>query len=773
MREIPGGAGRLSLSRFRHAGAVGLISVAVAFGGMPGAAEAYVFNSIKVEGNERIEPATVAKYAGIKQGAEVSDAALNDAYQRLNASGLFASVELVPSGGTLVIKVVENPTINVVDFEGNARLKDEELSAVIKSQNRRIYSASQIQADAAAITQLYADKGRMAARVEPRVIDRGDKRVDVVFEIREGKVTEVQRLSFTGNRSYSDRRLRQVLASKQAGLLRAFIQRDSYQADRIEFDKQLLTDFYRERGFIDFQVLSVAQEYARDREGFFLTYNVREGLSYKINSVRVVSEYEGVDAAAYQDAIRIRSGVTYSPTAIDTTITRMENLGLKQGINFLSVEPRITRNEANQTLDVVFALTKGPRLFVERIDIEGNATTLDRVVRRQFRSVEGDPFNPREIRQAAERIRALGYFETADVNARKGTSDDQMIVDVNVEEKPTGSLNFGASYGVSDGLGIVIGLTESNFLGRGQTVGLNLSGGADNKNSSISFIEPAFLDRDLKFSFRGFYNTTDNQNADYSTKRFGSEVGFEFPISEFGRLDLHYKVSSDKVSGVSANSSTLLKLDEARGAEVSSGLGYRYTFDDRIGGIDPNRGFQFRFGQDFAGLGGDINTVTTTALATYQIKAFREEVTFRAELEGGAVMASKGDTRILDRFSGNGKIRGFEPNGLGPRDLTVANQDGLGGNYFAVARFEAGFPLGLPEEYGVTGGVFADVGSVWGLDNTLGGAIDDGMHLRSSIGFSVFWATPIGPLRFNFSKAINKESYDKEQNFDLTISTKF
>lgn len=227
------------------------------------------------------------------------------------------------------------------------------------------------------------------------------------------------------------------------------------------------------------------------------------------------------------------------------------------------------------------------------------------------------------------------------------------------------------------------------------------------------------------------------------------------------------------MKGVSANSSNLLMIEEARGAEVTSALGYRYTFDNRIGGLDPNRGFLFRFGQDFAGLGGDISSVTSTALASYQIKAFREEVTFRAEIEGGAVMTSGGDSRIVDRFTGNGKIRGFEPNGLGPRDLTVVNEDALGGNYFAVARLEAEFPIGLPEEYGITGGLFADVGSVWGLDNNLGGAVDDSMNLRSSVGVSILWSSPIGPLRFNFSKAIQKESYDKEQNFDLSISTKF
>ncbi len=766
-------ARRFPLAAVRRASAAGLIAASVAFTSAPAFAQSYAFSSVVVEGNSRIEPATIVKFAAVPKGGAVTEAQLNDAYQRLIASGLFSSVELVPSGGTLIIRVTENPTINVVDFEGNARLKDEQLSAVIKSQGRRIFSPAQVEADAAAITKEYANAGRLAARVEPRVIDRGDNRVDVVFEIREGKVTEVQRLSFTGNRSYSDRRLRQVLASKQAGFLRAFIQRDSYAADRIEFDKQLLTDFYRERGFIDFQVLSVAQEYAGDREGFFLTYNVREGLSYRINSVRIVSEYDGVDAADYEDAMKIRSGVTYSPTAIDTTITRMENIALKQGLNFLSVEPRITRNERNQTLDVVFALTKGPRVFVERIDIEGNATTIDKVIRRQFRTVEGDPFNPREIRQAAERIRALGFFKTADVNARPGTASDQVIVDVNVEEQPTGSLSFGATYSVSDGVGIAVGLSESNFLGRGQFVALNISGGVDNKNSGFTFIEPAFLDRDLKFRFEGFYRTTDNQNSDYATKRFGAEIGFEFPTSEYGRIDLHYKASSSEITSVDTNSSIILQADEARGAEVTSALGYTYSYDTRAGGLDPNRGVLLRFGQDFAGLGGDIRSVTTTGLASYQVKAFREEVTLRAELEGGAVVTSGGDSRFLDRFTGNGKIRGFEPNGIGPRDLTAVNQDALGGNFFAVARLEAEFPLGLPEEYGITGGVFADVGSVWGLDNTLGLPVDDSMRLRSSVGFSVFWTTPIGPLRFNFSRAIMKESYDKEQNFDLTVSTKF
>lgn len=736
-------------------------------------AQSYSFSQVSVEGNELIEPATIVKIAGIARGETVSEAGLNDAVQRLIGSGLFATADVVPSGGTLIIRVRENPVVNIVNFEGNRRLKDEDLAGIVKSQARRVYSAALAEADAAAITQAYVDAGRLAARVEPRLIDRGGNRVDLVFEIREGKVTEVERLSFTGNRAYSDRRLRQVLGTKQAGLLRTIIQRDTYVADRIEFDKQVLTDFYRARGYIDFQVLSVSREFSRERDGFFLTFAVREGLSYKFGKITTVSEYEGVDAAPYDAVVKIRQGATYSPLAVDTTISRMEKIALDQGLDFLSIVPRVIRNERDQTLDIVFALTRGPRVFVERIDIEGNATTLDKVIRRQFKTVEGDPLNPRAIREGAERTRALGFFETADVNTRQGTSGDQVIVDVNVEEKPTGSLTFGASYSVSNGVGFNIGLSEANFLGRGQFVSVNLSTGTDTKNSSITFIEPAFLDRDLKFSFTAFYNTTNNDNSFYSTKRIGASPAIEFPMGEFSSIELSYKVSQDEIFDVDTNSSQLLKNEETRGAELTSALGYRYAYDTRIGGLDPNRSVRLEFGQDFAGLGGDIQSIESTALASYQMKVFREEVTLRAEVEGGVVMTSGGDSRLVDRFTGNGKIRGFEPNGIGPRDLTVTNQDAVGGNYFAVARLEAEFPLGLPEEYGISGGLFADVGSVWGLDNTLGGVIDDDLNLRSVVGFSIFWDTALGPLRFNFSKALGKEDYDLEQNFDLTVSTRF
>jgi outer membrane protein insertion porin family len=741
----------------------------------PAFAQVFSFSNVVIEGNERVDASTILNYAGIKRGDEVSAARLNDAYQSIANSGLFETVELVPQGSTLLIRVQEYPIVNVINFEGNKRLKDENLAELVQSQSRRVYSPSLAESDAAAIAEAYRVSGRIAATVTPKIIRRSDNRVDLVFEVTEGKVVEVERLSFSGNRAFSDRRLRQVLETKQAGLLRTFIQRDTFVAERLEVDKQVLTDFYLSRGYVDFQILDATAEVSRERDATFVTFSVREGLPFTIGTVSTVSEVEGVDAAEFEAVQKIRTGQTYTPSVIENNITRMENLALKKGLNFVRVEPRITRNERGQALDIVFAVVRGERIFVERIDIEGNATTLDQVIRRQFRTVEGDPFNPREIRQSAERIRALGFFSDAQVNAEQGSGPDQVVVNVDVVEQPTGSLSFGLSYSVASGTGFNIGFSESNFLGRGQRLSLALTSGTDNQNSSFSFTEPAFLGRDLSFSVGGYYRTSDNQNSLYSTRNIGFTTGIGFPIGEQSSLDLRLRVSEDKLSNYTGTS-PILAAESALGALTTASLGYTYEYDTRITGLNPNGGVLLRFGQDFAGIGGDTKYIQTSALALAETKVLNEEVTVRAIFEGGAITSLGGNSsRVTERFFGNGKIRGFEPNGIGPRDGAVAgSEEALGGNLFAVARFEADFPLGLPEEYGITGGAFFDVGSVWSLDNTAGvTTVDDSFIPRASVGVSVFWTTPIGPLRFNFSKALKKEDFDKEQSFDLTISTKF
>jgi len=753
--------------------------------------ESFSFSSVVVEGNIHVDAASIMRLAGIGRGQTITAGELNDAYQRVVNSGLFETVMIEPQGGTLVIRVTEYPVINVINFEGNQKLKDEDLAKLVMSQSRRVYSPSQVEADAAAITEAYRVAGRIAATVTPRLIRLSDNRVDLAFEITEGKVVEIERLSFVGNRAFSDRRLRQVLDTKQAGLLRTFIKRDTFIPDRLEFDKQLLRDFYLSRGYVDFQVLDATGELTRERDASFVTFTVQEGQSFRFGKITAVSDLPDVDVTEFEALLRIRPGVTYNPAVVDNNIARLENLALRKGLTFVTVVPRVTRNDRDQTLDIEFALTRGAKVFVERIDIQGNTTTLDQVVRRQFRTVEGDPFNPREIRQAAERIRALGFFSDAKVDAKQGSAADQVIVGVEVTEKPTGSLNFGASYSAINGVGFNIGLTESNFLGRGQSVGVNVSTGVGNVNSSISFTEPAFLGRDLSFSFNAYYNTTDNQNSLYGTLATGISPSISFPISENGRMDLRYRLAQSKLKNVdtgtvddpatpedetSNGSSLILQAEQAMGPLFSSGVGYTYSYDTRTNGLNPKGGVLLRFGQDFAGLGGDIQSITTTGLALAETRVMNEEVTLRAVLEGGVLNSLNGDvSRVTERFFANGKIRGFEPNGLGPRDLGADNRDALGGNMYAVARLESEFPLGLPVEYGISGGLFMDAGSVWSLDNVAGtgGPVDDSFHLRSSVGFSIFWTTPIGPLRFNFSRALKKQPYDLEQTFDFTVSTSF
>ncbi|WP_121064921.1 outer membrane protein assembly factor BamA [Chachezhania antarctica] len=743
-------------------------------------AQSYRFTDLKIEGAQRIEPATIISYLGVERGQEISAAQLNDGYQRLVDSGAFETVELVPQGSTLVVKVNEYPTINRISFEGNRRLKDSDLSEVIESQSRRVLNPAQAERDASLIAEAYGQQGRIAARVRPQIIRRNDNRVDLVFEISEGTTVEIERVSFVGNRAFSDRRLRQVLQSKQAGFLRAFIRRDTLIEDRIEFDKQVLREFYLSRGYVDFRINSANVELTRERDGFFLVMDIHEGNQFTFGEIGVTSEMSQAVAADYADTLVIKPGVVYNPALVDQAITRMERLGVKQGVDFLRVEPRVTRNDRTLTLDMDFVLSRGPRIFVERIDIEGNTTTLDRVIRQQFTTVEGDPFNPRAIRQSAERIKALGYFETADVETREGSSPSQRIVDVEVEEKPTGSLSLGGSYSVDEGVGIAVGLQEDNFLGRGQRVRLSLSTAQEAESYQFSFTEPYLLGRDLIFNLDLGLAATDSRFRSYNTSTTYFRPGLTFDVNDYGALTTDYFFSSTKLEDQDgALLGPILNSEVAQGRRTASGIGIGYTFDTRTTGLDPNRGLLISWNTDLAGLGGDNKYIKSTAKAIAQTRVWNEEVVLRATFEAGALRWESTDaaSRSTDRFQlSTDQMRGFDPGGMGPREIGPGYNDPLGGNQFAVLRLDADFPIGLPEELGVRGGVFYDMGSVWNLSDveTNGaGAVGRDFSLRHVIGVSVLWTTAIGPLRFNFSKALRKETFDEVRNFDLTIQANF
>lgn len=735
-------------------------------------AQSYVFNAVQIDGNQRVEDGTILSFAGISRGTSVTAGELNDAVQRIRNSGLFENVDVTPRGRTLVISVVERPTVNRISVEGNTKVRDADLLSVVQSQARRVYSPDQAERDTTAISQVYASKGRINAIVRPSIILRSDNRVDLVFTVVEAGVTEIERISFVGNRFYSEGRLRRVLETKQAGILRAIISRDTFVEDRIAFDRRALTDFYNSRGYVDFEIQNVDVALTRERDAYLVTFNVQEGQKFTFGNVTLISDIPEADAQVFRDELKLRTGAVYSPALVDREIARLERLALRLGLNFVQVDPRITRNDRDLALDIEFALVRGPRIFVERIDIEGNNTTLDRVVRNQFRIVEGDPFNPRSIRESAERIRALGFFGNANVEAREGSSANQVIIDVDVEEGNTGSLSFGANYNSDTGLGLVASFRQSNFLGRGQGVNFQLSTAESNRRLSFSFQEPQFLGRDLGFGLNLDYSTTDNENALYDTETFRFKPSLTFPVSENGRLQLFYAYNYEDITGVTTTSAPIVD-DGLIGGVGSSSIGYGYSFDTRRTGLNPNAGVVFRFGQEFGF--GDAQYIKTTALAAAETKVLNEEVTLRATIEGGYLDYTKGQSRITDRFFlGSRQMRGFEPGGIGPRDAVT--DDALGGNVFAVARLEAEFPIGLPSEYGISGGAFIDYGSVWDIGRAapVGTTLlYDDFTARTVAGLSIFWDTPIGPLRFNFTEALDAQEFDTPKSFDVTISTSF
>ena len=749
---------------------LGIISV---FASLVSAQE-FRFSSIDVTGNRRIETSTILNYANIPVSEVVDAAELNSAYQNISDSGLFESVELLPSNGRLLIKVQEYPTVNQIAFEGNNKITNNTLATLIRAKPRRVFNPTDVEGDLEAIIKAYADIGNLATQVTPRIIRQSDNRVDLVFEISEGGTVEVERISFVGNAAFSDRRLRRVLQTKQAGILRTFIQRDTFNSDQVEYDKQILTDFYQSKGYIDARVNDVKAELSEERDGYFITFNLREGRQFRFGQVLAVSNLPSVNADDFSAVLKIKEDSIYSPLDIENDIVRLELLALRKGIEFIKVTPRIDRDDANQLLNLTFELTRGKRQFVERINIEGNTGTLDRVIRRYFRTAEGDPFNPRDIGATARRLRASGLFGNVDISSRAGSSPEQVIIDVAVTEKATGSLSLGGSYSSAQGFGAILEYGERNFLGRGQSLSLALKAGTDNQLYSLRFTEPSFLYNDLSFSLNAAFRQTSQQNSLYDTTSVIFEPELGFPMGENGRLAVRLFTKNDDITAENTLGD-VISAEEDLPAVTANGIGYTYRLDTRQNGFNPDTGVLLQIDQDFSGISGDTTSIKTQAKLVGQTKVFKDAVTLRATLEGGVLAYSKGQSRVIDRFSmGSHVMRGFEPGGIGPREYVDGSvDDALGGEQFSVARFEADFPLGIPEEFGLSGSVFYDVGSLWGITTSDPDVLYKDNSIRQVVGAAILWATPIGPLRFNFTKALEKEQYDKEQDFEFTLSTQF
>ncbi len=739
-------------------------------------------SQIIVEGNQRIEPATVQSYMTVTVGQPASPDAINDSVRALFATGLFNDVRIEPRGAALVVMVDENPVINQISIEGNDRIDDAPLRALLTSRERRVYTRAKAEADADVLLEQYRRSGRYAATVEPVIIELPQNRVDLVFEIDEGPLTGVESLRFIGNTKFSDRRLRRVVSTDESTLINFLSTTDTYDPDRLELDKQLLRRFYLSNGYADFEVLSAVAELSPDREGFFLTFTVIEGEQYAFGPIDIVSNAEGVDVEELRSLIVVNEGDTYDVDDVEDSIAALTLRLGELGYAFTEINPIPNRNEENRTLGVTFEVNEGERVFVERIDIEGNSRTLDRVVRREYELVEGDAFNALQVRRSRSNIRGLGFFRTVDVQTEPGSAPDRVVLKTTVEEQSTGQISFGLGFSTSDSVSGEVSIVERNLLGRGQFLRVRTRISGSNQLYDLSFTEPRFLDRDVAVGFDIYRRETDDQDtSSFDTRNTGFSPRVSFPLGRHTRLSTRYRISQDEIIDVPDNASPLIQQDIEE--NITSSLGYTLTHDRRNDPIEPSGGYILKLDQDFAGLGGDTRYVRTEASAKAFTRLISDEIIGSVEVAGGAIVGFGGyEPNISDRFFlGGDSFRGFENSGLGPNDPNT--DDNLGGKYYGIVRTEVTFPLPLPEEYGLAAGLFADAGTVWGLDNVTytdpninGGnpvTIDDSAQLRASVGASIFWQSPFGPVRMNFAVPVLEEDGDDDEFFRFSAGTRF
>ncbi len=728
-----------------------------------------IISDVVIEGTQRIDPDTVRTYLSLKKGDAFDSAKVNESLKLLYGTGLFADVAISRSGGALVVKVVENPIINRIAFEGNSELDEESLSAEVQLRPRIVFTRTKVQKDVKRILDLYRRNGLFAAVVEPKIIRLPQNRVDLVFEIQEGPESGIRSISFVGNRVFSDSDLRGIVLTRESKWWRFLSSVDKYDPDRLTFDRELLRRHYLENGYADFRVLSAVAELAPDREDFFVTFTIEEGERYKFGEVDVLSRIKDVDPATVKHLVDFKSGDWYSSRKVEETVRKLTEAAGDFGYAFVEVRPQIRRNRDVNTIDIVFEIQEGPRVFVERIDIRGNTRTLDDVIRREFRLVEGDAFNSAKLRRSQQRIRNLGYFSKVDVNKVRGSSPDRAVVEVDVKEQPTGELTLGAGFSTRDGVVGEVGIRERNLLGRGQDLKFSVRLSQRTQQIDVGFTEPYFLDRNLSAGIDLFnVRSSRESESSFNEDTTGGRLRLGYEINERWSQFLRYGVEYANILNVQEDASQIIQ--DQKGGKLASIAGQTLVYDTRNSKIAPTEGFINRLATDVAGLGGDVRYVKATVKSRYYYQ-FAKNWLGILGANAGHIRGLDQEVRIIDRFFlGNDQMRGFEVGGIGARD-NITN-DALGADTYAFGTVELNFPLGLPEELGFTGAAFVDFGTAFGADGP-SNLIDDSTNIRVSAGVGIAWRSPLGPVRFDIAFPVLKEDFDKDQLINFSFGTRF
>ena len=755
-----------------------------------GIAHAAVASSVQVKGNQRIEAETIKTYLAIKPGKAYSAADIDASVKALYATSLFSDVGIVQRGSVLVVTVVENPVINSVVFEGNKKIKSDVLSTIVELKSRGVLTDAKLKSDIFHIKEYYRTKGRGSAEVEGRIKQLPDNRVDVVFAINEGDRTGIAAVNFVGNKAFSGQRLSGIVQTKKTNWLSWLSQNDIYDEDKLNADDDLLRAFYLRHGYADFQVLSHDATFDAAKGRYAVTFTVEEGPKYTFSDIKIDSSIQGVDTAALAKIVRTKSGHTFDSTAVEKSTEDLTIELSRLGYVFAQVRPRGDRDYSNNTIALTYVIDEGQRVYIERIDIRGNTKTRDYVIRREFEASEGDAYNRVIVNKAERKLRDLDYFKNVAITTEPGSAPDKVVVVVAVEDKSTGS--FGVAGGVettgnSTGLVAEVSMDEKNFLGRGQKVHLAVGGGLKEQSINASFTDPYFLGNHVSFTLSGYRTYADTSNArPFKTTSTGGGVTFGLPITDDLTFDVGYKlnvIETSHYTNTAACPGNASQCFFPPGTRISSVGGWGLTYSTIDNRIDPHEGVYFRFAQDFAGLGGDARFVRTTADARLYTPLLEgsDLVGLLKVTAGNITGIGQPVSTIDDFFKGGETIRGFASLGYGPRYVNGSDNIALGGKNYVNGTAEVQFPLpGIPPDFGLRGAVFADAGMLWGTDvpsNCTGACVASGvkddMAIRSSVGVSVLWASPFGPIRADFAQALMKQSYDSTQFFRIGTSASF
>jgi outer membrane protein insertion porin family len=809
---------------------------------------AQTIDSLQVEGNRRVELETIKSYFKVGPGGRLDQAAIDDGLKALIETGLFQDVRISTPGGRVLVTVVENPVIGKVAFEGNKKVKDEQLSAEIQSKPRGTLSRPMVQSDAQRIAEIYRHSGRYDVHVTPEIIEQPNNRVDLVFTITEGGKTGVKSIEFVGNQAYSSYRLKDIIKTRESNLLSFLGGADVYDPDRVEADRDLIRRFYLKHGYADVQVVAALTEYDPDKKGFLVTFKIEEGVQYRVASVKFESSISTLDGNSLASFSRVSIGSTYNAESLEKSIEEMQIEASRRGYAFAIVRPRGDRNFEAHTVSITYAIDEGPRTYIERINIRGNTRTRDYVIRREFDIAEGDAYNRALVDRAERRLKNLDFFKNVKITSEPGSSSDRVILIVDLEEKSTGDFSVSGGYSTTDGALAEVSISERNFLGRGLFAKAAVTYGQYARGLSLSYVDPYLLDYRVALGLDAFYRQQlANNYISYGTTTVGFSPRLGFALREDLSLQIRYSIYQQTISlpsylancnnnpnnpslpfnpspafvnafgamgatdptGVGlwcysdGEASLPVRKELASGHTLTSSVGYSLNYNTLDNNKNPTDGLLIDWKQDFAGVGGDVTYLKSAIDAKYFTPLVADIVGLIHVQSGILNKVGSNELRMLDQFQmGPNLVRGFAPNGIGPRDINpYGTMDALGGTKYWGASMELQMPFWfLPKEVGLKGAVYADAGGLydyqgptnWALTgevNTpgcirptnnppnpgtcLGLQYDTGNTVRSSVGVGLIWASPFGPLRFDYAVPLTKGQFDRVQQFKFGGGTTF